>query len=242
MIKKIINIINSILKIFNLKIVRNSHDQFLMIKGLERIVQHGIKTQTIIDIGASDGKWSLDAMRLFPKADVLAIEPLSERAEALNLLSKQFIQFSYELCVAGESDNKQVVLNVSDDLDGSTVNGKNGEQRFVQQYTIDKLINKHKFKGPFLLKFDTHGYELPILNGAEKTLYNTNIIIMEVYNFKQTNTSLLFYEMCQYMEKLGFRCYDIVDPMLRKHDNAFWQMDIIFCKIDHELFLYQYYE
>ena len=146
------------------------------------------------------------------------------------------------MCVAGDVEQAQVELNVAADLDGSTVNGTDGKKRKVQQKTIDQLVIDNNLSGPFLLKFDTHGYEVPILEGAQKTLQNTNIIIMEVYNFKITDSSLLFYEMCAHMKKLGFRCYDLVDPMLRDHDNAFWQMDLYFCQDENKIFAHHKYQ
>lgn len=92
--------------------------------------------------------------------------------------------------MAGDSNDSCATLNVSDDLDGSTVGGSGGQQRIVPQKTIDNSVLEHSLKGPFLLKFDTHGFEIPILEGAAQTLLATNIIIMETYNFKLTEDSL----------------------------------------------------
>ncbi|TKB26461.1 FkbM family methyltransferase [Desulfopila sp. IMCC35006] len=239
--RAILKTINLFLGKFGAKIVSNSQDQFSMSSGLQRIIDHGIDVKSIIDIGASDGKWSMNALPCFPDAQFHAIEPLEEREEALQYLRKKHKRFDYELCVAGNTNNEQVLLNVAKDLDGSTVGGRGGSQRYVKQITIDSLVRSKKISGPFLMKFDTHGYELPILEGAKETLLSTNIIIMEVYNFKITDSSLFFYEMCGHMKRLGFQCFDIVDPMLRYYDKAFWQMDIFFYRQDCKLFDYKEY-
>ena len=47
---------------------------------------------------------------------------------------------------------------------------------------VDTIITESKGKPPYLLKLDTHGFEVPIFEGAEKTLVDTNIIIVESYN------------------------------------------------------------
>ena len=107
---------------------------------------------------------------------------------------------------------------------------------FSDDWRVTKNLN-----GPFLLKFDTHGYEVPILRGARKTLENTNVIIMEVYNFYITEHTLLFSEMCDYLSKLGFRCYDLAEPMLRLYDSSFWQVDLFFCRHDSPIFSYSQY-
>ena len=49
----------------------------------------------------------------------------------------------------------------------STVDGTDGKPRQVLAKTIGIIASEKKMAGPFLLKFDTHGYEIPILNNAE---------------------------------------------------------------------------
>ncbi len=239
--RAILKTINLLLSKFGAKVVNNTQDQFSMSSGLQRIIDHGIEVKSIIDIGASDGKWCMNALPFFPDAQFHAIEPLEEREDALQSLRNKHKHFDYDLCVAGNIYNEQVLLNVAEDLDGSTVGGSGGTQRHVKQQTIDSLLGARKLSGPFLMKFDTHGYELPILEGAKETLLNTNIIIMEVYNFKITQSSLRFHEMCSHMERLGFFCCDIVDPMLRVYDKAFWQMDIFFYRQDFKIFNHNEY-
>lgn len=240
--KFIINLINSALEIFGVKIVRISDTSFSMISAIQRIVEHDIPIENVIDIGASNGKWSINTMKIFPRACHLAIEPLHEHEMALENIKQKRNNFDYVLCVVGDVDGSQATINVSDDLDGSTIDGIGGEPREVIVRTIDAIIYEKKLGGPFLLKFDTHGYEIPILNGAINTLEKTNIIIMEVYNFKITDRAERFHKMCSHMEKLGFRCYDIADPMLRICDKAFWQMDIFFCRSDSKIFSYSQYK
>jgi len=209
---------------------------------IRRIAEHEIPNRTIIDIGASSGSWSLKTMSAFPRASFLAIEPLRERQDALQRVKQKHDNFDYVLCVAGDKDRGEATLVVSEDLDGSTVDGAGGKPRTVPTRTIDSIVAEKALTGPFLLKFDTHGYEIPILAGSKDTLAKTNVIIMEVYNFKITQHALRFPEMCSYMERLGFRCYDIAGPLLRLYDKAFWQMDICFARSDSSIFSYSQYK
>ncbi|MFT5710287.1 MAG: FkbM family methyltransferase [Halioglobus sp.] len=239
--KKVVAIINSMLATLGIRLVSTENGSFNMSAAIERASIKSPGIRTIIDIGASNGTWSKTAMRYFTNATVFAVEPLEEREESLKNLKRKYDNFDYELCVAGDTKNTSVSLNVSNDLDGSTVDGSGGQPRIVPGTTIDSLASNHSLTGPFLLKFDTHGYELPILSGAENTLKNTDVIIMETYNFQLTDNSLRFHEMCHYLEKLGFRCYDVADPMLRKHDQAFWQIDLFFIRETSDVFSYNSY-
>ncbi len=242
MIKTILQLINSFLKPLGAQIISTKSGAFDMSSAVQRISGHDIPVKSVIDIGASDGRWSKDTMKTFPGASYLAIDPLHEREAALKALKQKHNNFDYVLCVAGDTDGQQVTLNVSDDLDGSTVDATEGKPRKVPVRSIDALVSEKKLEEPYLLKFDTHGYEIPILNGAKNTLDKTNVIIMEVYNFEITDHAKRFHEMCSHMENLGFRCFDIAGPMIRLYDKAFWQMDLFFCRSDSRIFSYSHYK
>jgi FkbM family methyltransferase len=216
--------------------------EFAMSKLLGRFSQREIPVNTVIDIGASNGSWSRQCLQFLPKAKYLAIDPLREREPDLAAMKQQFPNFDYALCVAGEHDGTSVTLNVTDDLDGSTVAGENpGTARVVPVRSIDALIAERQLPGPYLLKFDTHGFELPILAGCMQTLADTSAIIMEVYNFQLTPTSLRFADMIQHLERQGFRTADIADPLHRKADGLFWQIDYLFLRAENDLFQYPHY-
>ncbi len=94
-----------------------------------------------------------------------------------------------------------------------------------------------QLSGPFLLKLDTHGFEVPIFEGAGATLANTVAIIVETYNFKIGAEGLLFHEMCAWLQPRGFRCIDVVDVMRRPGDDLLWQMDLVFVRSDWPEFI-----
>jgi hypothetical protein len=140
------------------------------------------------------------------------------------------------LCVAGEKDNDVVDMAVTGDLDGSTVGGNGGVTRRVPLHSVDAIVAMKQLPGPYMLKFDTHGFEVPILKGSTKTLSQTEYIVMEVYNFRHTEGTLTFYEMCTLLEGMGFRCFNLADPMQRPFDRAFWQMDLFFARKENPIF------
>lgn len=206
---------------------------FTMYGALYRAAAHNFDIGSIIDVGASNGSWSMLANRLFPDRPVLAFEPLSEQREVLEQLKQNHPWFDYVQAVAGEQEG-EVPFFVSDDLDGSGVS-ENGE-RVVPMVTIDLEVKRRRLNPPYMLKLDTHGFELPILKGAEVTLAECEVVIIEVYNFQLTDIALRFHEMCAFMEERGFRCFDLADPMLRAKDAALWQMDLFFARHDAAIF------
>jgi FkbM family methyltransferase len=214
-----------------------SRDRDSMSSGLARLKKKGFRPATIIDLGAAAGTWTIEAMRHFPESNFVLFEPLEERKQELEKLAAKFPNVKPVFAAVGAK--KGVVnFNVTDDLDGSGVfdSEKDGGNRKVDLVTLDETVLKGSPNGPFLLKFDTHGFELPILDGALETLKKTNVVIMECYGFRISDSCLLFPEMCIHMEKLGFRLGDIINIVRRPGDELFWQCDAFFLKNDNPMF------
>jgi FkbM family methyltransferase len=235
----IVNKLNQFLSIFNISISKAGFD---MLGRLKLLKKEKIQFNSVIDIGASNGKWSVDALNLFHNSKIIAIEPLIEREPSLKKLKNKFKNFDYVLTVAGDGTQNNIELSVTEDLDGSTISGNKGETRIVPSKSIDQIVIEKELKAPFFLKFDTHGFETSILNGAKHTLKNTEIILMETYNFKITEDTLLFHEMIEYLYQKGFRVFNIADPLNRPYDNTFWQVDIFFIKETNKYFKYNSYK
>jgi FkbM family methyltransferase len=237
--RRLLAIGNSLIRPLGAQIYRSGMDMESMV-GMTAQLAPG--SGTVFDIGASNGRWSRMAMPALPGWNFIGIDPLREREPALKALQAANPRFDYILCVAGEQDSEQIELAVSDDLDGSTVGGGSGSVRQVASHSIDAIVRLKNASGPYILKFDTHGFEVPILNGARATLESTLYIVMEVYNYRHTPGTLLFHEMCAMLDGLGFRCFGLADPMRRPLDGALWQFDLFFARKDNAIFRDNVYE
>lgn len=202
-----------------------------MFAGMQRIIG-SLQPQinTVIDVGAAEGSWSLTAKELWPDAQFLLFEPLTERAAELNKVCLANPGFQFVSMAAGK-EASNLNFAVSADLDGSGVaegTQHKGEIRAVEVTSIAAEINKLNLPGPYLIKLDTHGYEVPIIEGCTSLLENVSLFIIECYGFRIAKDSLLFWEMCSYMNEKGFGLIDIVDVARRPADKAFWQCDAFF--------------
>jgi len=197
-----------------------------------------IDIKNIIDVGAAKGSWSTLAKRVFPDASFLLLEPLEERREELELLVRQNPNFNYLPLAAGQSKGT-MEFQITDDLDGSGIACRMSnieKKRTVNLTSIDLEIREQNLQGPYLVKLDTHGYEVPILEGCKNNLKDIAAFIIECYGFQIAENSLLFGEMCEYMQKNGFRLFGVIDPYNRPKDNAFWQCDACFISDQNEIF------
>lgn len=200
-----------------------------MLAGLLRCRELGIVPKTVIDLGAARGDWSRLANTVWPSATYYLFEPLVERKPELDQVTAEHPNFKTVAKAAGESISN-AMFTVSLDLDGSGFYGDADHCRMVPQTTLDQEMKSREAESPFFLKFDTHGYELPILSGSERVLQATDAIVMECYGFDIAPTSRRFPEMCEELDQRGFRLADVLEIVRRPGDNLFWQCDAIFIR------------
>jgi FkbM family methyltransferase len=235
MIRQIKDSINHLLSPFGYRIINNNLLP-TMDSAIESVKKREHKFHTVIDIGASDGRWSKQMMKFFPDCKYILIEAQPVHYKDLDIFCSKDKRVTIVKAAAGGHVGK-IFFDISDPLGGlASLKPFENNNLEVPVTTIDSEILNHCLNGPYLVKFDTHGYEIPIFEGMKKTIKGTEVIIIEVYNFKLTNDSLKFYEMCKYLENLGFSCIDLVEPMFRKKDDALWQMDLVFIKSDRTEF------
>lgn len=199
----------------------------------------GIRPSCVIDVGAASGKWSLCCERVFPEATYHLIEPLEEDRPLLETILAARPGWTHIPAAAGDKAGT-VSFSIAPDLDGSAIYGADSgyPQRIVPVITLDSLDLP---AGDCLLKLDTHGYEIPIFEGAPKVLRRATLLIVEVYGQRIAPGSLLFHEMCAHLAGCGFRAADVVDVMRRPADGTFWQADMFFLRDCHPVFANQSY-
>lgn len=216
--------------------------EFTMEGALERCTKRGLNVKTVIDVGASDGRWTSLCMKYLPDAKYLLIEAQECHKTALENFIIKHQNVDFILAAAGNREGR-IFFDYGDML-GGLASETPFEQNCVEVpvICIDKEVEKLDLKPPYLIKLDTHGFEVPIIEGAKGIMDSTELIIIETYNYQLTNNSLKYYQMCSYMEKLDFSSIEMVDFMLRKNDSSFWQMDTFFIPSNSNEFNYNKYK
>ena len=241
MIKKIIR--NGFKKIgYRIQKIDQNKLDLTMAGGLQRCLDRGLNVNTIIDVGASNSSWSRMCMEYYPNAKYLMIEAQDAHKNDLEKFKTKNNNVDYVLAAAGNREGTIYFDNES--LFGGLASETPFEKNCIEVpvTSIDKEIKKRNLKPPFLIKLDTHGFEVPILEGAQDVLKQTELVIIETYNFQLNNDSLKYYQMCKYMEDLGFSSIEMVDSMLRLFDKSFWQMDTFFIPSNSKEFNYRGYQ
>ncbi|MFD2671977.1 FkbM family methyltransferase [Marinicrinis sediminis] len=197
---------------------------------MDRLNKYKFSINTVIDVGASDGSWSTMAMKYYEKAAYCLIEAYDEHEHALKRLQQHYPeQLQYMIAAAGNHTGSAHLLLTKDKYGGAVVDRASEHSKKVPMVMIDEAIQTFGCKPPYLLKLDTHGFEVPILEGATNMLRDTSVVIMEAYT-NRIQQGRNFYEMCTYMEQLGFKCVDICAPLYDHGGRLLLQVDLFFIK------------
>lgn len=222
---------------YEVKNIRRNKDERIKVElsmrgALKRCQLRNIDIQSVIDVGASNGGWSEMCMGYFPNCNYILVEANKEHETDLKKFSTKHKNAKYKIIAAGDKEG-EIYFDNSTLFGGLASHEKlNSTWITVPVTSISTLVKKFYLGPPYMIKLDTHGFEIPILEGAKEILPETNLLVIEVYNFLVAKKSLRFFELCEYLKIHGFLPIELVDFTLRKLDNSFWQMDIFFMKQD----------
>lgn len=160
-------------------------------KIISRLVNQGIRPQTVIDVGANVGQFAIAASRLFRGARIYSIEPDPITAELLRKNTSRDSNISISVVALGDfvgemkfyvNRDSQVssLLPLGDDrmsaFPGSTVES----ELKVPITTLDKLLLNKDLVHPILLKIDVQGFEDRVIRGGEEFLKVVEWVLIEV--------------------------------------------------------------
>lgn len=128
-------------------------------------------TPTIIDVGANVGYFSLFMLSQFPKAKVVAFEPMPFNYDQLSAYKESYPGMDWTLENKAVSSNRDGITLFSSTLDGfSTMasvfndEGK-GEEIKVETVIFSDVLKTHDLDHVDLMKLDCEGSEYAILYG-----------------------------------------------------------------------------
>jgi len=193
----------------------------------------GFRPKIVVDVGVAKG--TIELYTVFPDAFFVLIEPLKEFEPDLKSILKKY-KGLYVLAAAGATSG-QVIFNVHNNhLEGSSLYKEtmgieaDGCEITIPLIRIDDFLKESELNAPELIKIDVQGAELEALEGAQKTLLEAEVVVLEVSLFEFMKGAPQLFDVVFYMKNHGFVAYDIIHGWNRPLDNALGQIDVVFVK------------
>ena len=220
---------NRTLRPFGVCLRRRGHPTRTFEEFVQNLRQLGLEFRTVIDVGVARGTPGL--YKVLPEAVYHLVEPSPDARPHVERLLRE-INGDYHAVAAGAEDGAVAFFN-HDDISGSSlyaqVEGEalDGQRIEVPMRRLDSLLPCDMAR-PVLLKVDTQGHELAVIEGARELLPTIDAVILETSMMEFRTGIPIFHEVIAAMAARGFVVYDLLEGHERLLDGALAQVDVAF--------------
>jgi len=216
---------------------------YRVLAGSEHHYVLNLKFQTIVDIGANRGQFSLAARQYSPDAVVIAFEPLAmpaavfrkvfngDQSVSLHNVAIAEVEGQLEMHVSKRDDSSSLlpIAQAQEDLypgteEVSTLNVNVGPLR--------KYIAASEVKGKALLKIDVQGYEYQVLIGCHDLISKFSYVYCEASFLELYSNQKLAKDIIEWMGINGFFLAGAYNFSYSKTSGQAIQADLLFKRQD----------
>ncbi len=232
--------INSFLGRFGYKIIKQEEDKIvlhenILLKDFFKFIKSvGFKPKHIMDIGANTGTWTYSALNYFPEASFSLFEPQHWLKDIILKKCNNDNVIVYPLGVGKKKGVFDFTLVDREDSCTFRYNEEEAKEKGFKQIklpvtTIDSFLLEHNMQIPEIVKIDTEGLDLEVLEGATMLHGKTELFLIEaaVMN-KSLDNNLL--KVVEFMSQIGYQLFDITDLNRPFNQKVLWLVELVFVK------------
>jgi len=177
------------------------------------------KKYTVFDIGANKGDTSIEVAMSLANADIYSIEPDPATCKILKERTGAYPNI-HVFNVGFGNENENRTLHVNKNSGGNSflevspsINAYEGDWTVpvgtvnASIRTLDSFCTEHHIEAIDLVKIDTQGYEMLILNGGKQVIHasKTRLIYIEVLFVELYKKQSFFADIFTELEQRGFK-------------------------------------
>lgn len=222
--------------------VKNSAEAFLQAlpMSISRYVPHGLHfafdlhqlpvvlhPQVIFDVGANRGQTVKKLKRWFPQSIIHCFEPVPDTLAFLKSATRQYSNIHYHPYGLAKAEQEAIINLLEDDsmntlyLNDSDLPLKKGEMA-VQLKTLDQVMAEEAIPSIDLLKIDTEGADLDVLQGASLALADERIRFIQVESGMNpfNDRHIPYHEFHDLMAHFGYLPFGLYEQHLEWNGQA----------------------
>lgn len=192
-----------------------------------------INPKRILDIGANIGQFNMLCKSVFPNSYIFSIEGSHECENYLKNITKNYLitLLSDEVKNVKFYKNKNNPICTGHSIYRELTHHYNDDNVVIENRKTNTLDNIFPESEMFdLIKIDTQGSEIDIINGGLNICKKSKYILMEVSLQEYNQNTLLYDDTIIFMDKIGFKKIDELED--HYHNGNLVQKDILFKNIN----------
>ncbi|NNJ55698.1 MAG: FkbM family methyltransferase [Bacteroidia bacterium] len=177
-----------------------------------------LQIRTIFDVGANIGQSTKHFLFDYPEATIYAFEPFESAFGKLEDTYSANRVKCFKIALGDKNEIQEIVtfedhLSVLNSLSKNAANTNGTHKEKIEVVTGDSFANQHNIADIDLLKIDTEGYEIEVLNGFSKRLNQGNIkaILCEVGFSRLNQRNTYINDLMTHMDSLDYHLYGMYD-------------------------------
>lgn len=198
--------------LFGVAIYRTLPHGVSFLSDLNRLASQ-VRIDRVVDVGANIGQSLVEFREWFPSAEVHCFEPGSENYEALcrNAAGMQSVH-AHRMALGDVAGTSSLVLADSPRMHrlGEV---DSGPSETVEVTTLDVFCAGNSIDAVSILKIDTEGHDLKVLQGADGMLRGQNIdfVVCEAGGQTSSTSHVPMRTIMDYMEARGYLLFGIYE-------------------------------
>lgn len=197
---------------------------------------------TVLDVGANVGQFAVVARRHHPDARILSFEPIPAAGARLQQVFVGDRRFEHlPLALSNEAGRATFHLAAADDSSSLLPIAERQVAEFAGTQSVgtlevdvarldDALTRRDALERPVLLKLDTQGTELAVLEGGEETLAQTDHVILEASFVELYVGQAQATDLLRHLFERGFELRAVYDVKLSTNTGEPIQADLLFSR------------
>jgi FkbM family methyltransferase len=200
-----------------------------------------LNINTIVDIGAHEGEFAMNAYQILPKASIISFEPLHETFRQLNINMRAVPNFKAFNCALGDRNSttemhrneftpSSSLLRMVDLHREAFPFTRNETTEIVEVKRLDDVLQGSCLQDYILIKIDVQGYEDKVILGGEKVFSRAKLLVVETSFQSLYEKQPLFDEIYSMLSKRGFTYIGNWNQLLSPADGSVLQADAMFIR------------
>ncbi|MFK7848121.1 MAG: FkbM family methyltransferase [Rhodothermales bacterium] len=192
--------------------------------------------KVVFDVGANIGQFCVHCQEIFGESDIYSFEPISSTFDVLKDRTKGFGNIScFKLAFGNEKGTGEVFLQADSSVNSINplVNIRKNDEQESEQIeidTIDLFCEHENIKRIDLLKIDTEGFDLNVLEGARKMLRSRQIqfIFIEVTFDGDNIQNSSYNSISSFLGEFGFKIHGLYNQSIHENSTLMNYCDALF--------------